>query len=142
IANWMEAVRVLLYFGIILSSVVAVLCLISGITVTMLDREVEYASLEAIGYGNGSIARIVLTEVFVQGVLAMIASVPLGIAIAYYLNVRMGATWFEIRTILEPRDFIAVLGVSFPSFFLAALPGLWHLFRLNMPEVVRKRIMG
>jgi putative ABC transport system permease protein len=118
---------------------VAVLFVVTSLTLTVLEREGEMATMEAIGFGRGILRRILFSEAIAQMALAVVLAMPIAWLLAVYLNDRMSAIWFEMQTYGRVRDFAAVL---LPALLLApagALPGLRHVLTLDIAETVRQK---
>lgn len=132
-----------LHLYALLSILVTILLLLANLNLNILeDREKEYAILLSLGYNKISIASIILTEVIVTGVLAIILSIPLSIIIAHILSYQVGKVAVVIDVYPCFADFAKLL---FPAFFLmftVVYFGVRYIFKINIPEVIRNRIMG
>ncbi len=107
-----------------------------------LEREMEFATLRALGYHRGKISRIVMAELVAQAASAVLLSMPLAALLAFFINYQQGKIYFLIPTVVRPAE---VLGASAWALLfapLAGLPGLRYLFKLNIAEVVRQKVMG
>lgn len=121
--------------------VTGVLFIFTGITLNILERETEYATLQALGFGRCNLAGMVLSEVMVQAVLALILSIPAGVLISLFLTGRMSDAWFAIHSHFTAAQFIWILVPAFLVMPLATVPGLRLIFRVNIAEAVRSRVM-
>ncbi len=121
--------------------ITAVLFIFTGITLNILERESEYATLQTLGFGRGKLVGMVLSEVMVQAVFALALSIPAGVLISLFLTGRMSAAWFAVNTHFTSGQFVWILVPAFFVMPLATLPGLRSIFRTNIAEAVRKRVM-
>ncbi len=135
-------VRTVVNVAIGISIFMAILFLISSLTINILERETEYATLGALGYSQPSVARIVLTEVMTEALCALVLSIPISILVSLYLNHEMARAWFQIDLYLNSNDFLTVMIPAFLATPLASIPGLKTVFSLNLPEVLRRRAFG
>ena len=92
-----------------ISLAVGALFLVSSLTLSSLDRQGEFATLRALGYGRDTSARSSAAEALAQTSVAAVLSIPLGLLIAWPLSQRIGAAWFHIGVNSEPLDFALVL---------------------------------
>ncbi|MCP4622685.1 MAG: ABC transporter permease, partial [bacterium] len=99
----------------------------------------EYAILKSIGYEKKSLAKIILSEAMVQGVLACILSIPAAIGISAYLNYRLGQAWFRVLNTYSLSDFSMVISAALILIPFSAYPGMKQVFGLNISEVNRYR---
>lgn len=135
----MAQARAVINVAIGISIFMAVLFLISSLTINILERETEYATLGALGYSRPSVSRIVLTEVMTESACALALSIPISVLTAYYLNLEMARAWFKIDLFLNSRDFLTVMVPAFLATPLASLPGLKTIFSLNLPQTLGVR---
>jgi len=133
--------------GVFLSSmgvsiVIATLFLLGIVLMNILEREMEFATLRAIGYNRRAITKIVLTELLAETVSAVLISLPLAVALALYINYEQGKIYFHIPTTVRAADLFQVSLWALLFIPVASLPGLRHLFRLNIAQVARMKVMG
>lgn len=121
--------------------ITGVLFIFTGITLNILERESEYATLQTLGFGRRNLAGMVLSEAMVQGLLALILSIPAGVLISRFLTGRMSAAWFAIDSHFTAAQFLWILAPAFLVMPLATIPGLRSIFRINIAEAVRRRVM-
>lgn len=135
----MVQLRSVINVAIGISIFMAVLFLVSSLTINILEREAEYATLGALGYTNLSISRIVLTEIMTESLCALVLSIPISILTAYYLNFEMARAWFRIDMFLYYKDFLTIMVPAFLATPIASLPGLKTIFSLNLPQTLGVR---
>jgi len=121
--------------------VTGVLFIFTGITLNILEREGEYATLQTLGFDRGNLSGMILSEVMVQALFALILSIPAGVLISLFLTGRMSEAWFAIDSHFTAAQFIWILVPAFLAMPLATIPGLRIIFRINIAEAVRKRVM-
>lgn len=117
----------------------AILFVLTSINLSILETEGEFAILKAIGYGPGSLARIVFTESTALAIGAALLSMPLGELISLYLNSQLGEAWFRVDHFLLPGEFAKVLVPALVAIPLGAYPGLRHVIGLDVSTVLRTR---
>lgn len=131
----------LITLAVIMGAAVALAIVVNTMSMNILERENEFATLMSLGYSRPPLAGMVLTEVFVMGVAALALAVPIAFGIAGYMNAELSQVWFKIDTYFKLKDFAMALFVPFLLLPLAAVPALRHVFRLNIALVVRRHVI-
>ncbi len=135
-------VAVILYSAAGVSIVIAALFLLASVLLNLLDREMEFATLRALGYNRRLVRRILLTELVGTAFSAVLLSMPLAVLLALFINDQQGKIYFPFPTVVRPHE---LLGMSLWAFLFIPLGGLFglrYLFKLNIAEVVRQKVMG
>ena len=120
---------------------IALLFLFGSVVMNLLEREMEYATLRALGYDAGRISRMVLTELLLEGTTAVLLSAPLAVLLALFINHQSSQIYFPIATVVKGTDLMRVSLWALVAIPLASLPALRHLFRMNIATVVRQKVM-
>ena len=123
----------------VISVFVALLFIFTSINLTITEREGEYATLKSLGYGRKPLARIILTEAFVQGVLAAVLCIPAAIGIARFLTYRMGQAWFQVENYLTSTSFIITIIPVLILIPVFAYPGIRAVFNLDISRALRTK---
>jgi putative ABC transport system permease protein len=131
----------IVYLCAAISILTGILFIFTGITLNILEREGEYATLQTLGFGRSHLVGIVLSEVMVQAIVALILSIPAAAVISVFLTGRMSDAWFNVA-----NNFTAdvVLWTVIPALLvmpLATVPGLRSIFRIDIAEAARKAVM-
>jgi ABC-type lipoprotein release transport system permease subunit len=120
----------------------AMLFLLTGITINIRDREGEYATLSSLGYSGKFLTRVILFETMIEGVLGLIVSVPLAFLFAKYLNYQLGKAMFQMDLYFGAKELLEVMVYAFAFLPIAALPGIRHILTLDIPMAVRRKSFG
>jgi putative ABC transport system permease protein len=131
----------LIWLAIVIGSVVALAIVINTMSMNILERDMEFATLMSLGYGRLPLSGMVLTEVLVMGIAALVIAAPVTVGIAGLMNAELSRVWFNIDTCLRLRDFVTALFVPFMLLPIGAAPALRHVFRLDIARAVRERII-
>jgi len=122
----------LVYLASGVSVFVAMLFIVMSVNVVISERQVEYATLKCLGYGRGRLSATILAQAFGEGGLAALVSIPLGLALAMYLNAQMSRAWYEVVNIIHPTDVAQILALAFVLIPVSSYPGLRMLDRLDI----------
>jgi putative ABC transport system permease protein len=121
---------------------VGTLFLVSSLALSLLDRQGEFATLRALGYGRTRIATILVTEALGQAVVAAALAIPTGLLLAWPLAARIGQAWFRIGVHPEPSNFSVVIASALALAVAAAVYATEQVLRLNIATTVRARFIG
>jgi putative ABC transport system permease protein len=122
--------------------ILAFFFVMSMLSVLLLEREPEYATLRTMGYGASHLARMVLTEVAVLAAAGLVASLATWVGVAYVLAELMAKAWFRIPVVLTSHDWSLVAGPIGVLLLCAAVPGIAGLLRIDLAASMRARSMG
>lgn len=135
----LEKATRLIMLAVILGAVVALAIVVNTMSMNILERKGEFATLMSLGYGRLPLAGMVLTEVIAMGSASLALAVPVAAGIAHYMNAELSRVWFQIDTCMTMRDLLVSLGIPFLLLPAAAVPALLHVFKLDVAQVVRER---
>jgi len=121
---------------------VGALFLVSSLALSYLDREGEFATLRALGYGPGHVTGVVASESLTQTLVAAALSIPAAILIAWPLAQRIGSAWFQISLAPVPGDFALAIGGAIGLAMLAIAHATRQIMRASIPAAVRSRLIG
>jgi putative ABC transport system permease protein len=121
---------------------VGALFLVSSLALSYLDREGEFATLRAVGYGRRKITGIVATESLSVTVAGAALAVPLALLIAWPLARRIGTAWFQITLVSRPGNFVLSIAIALVLAVLAVLWATRQVMRANIAATVRTRLIG
>ncbi len=128
---------VILYIGSLFSIVGAILFIFSNLSFSILSREGEYAMMRVLGYSHFKVNATILVEVFIIAIIAITLAPIFGYIIGYVLNDRLTQAWFKVETQPALKDFVLTLGPALLLTSLGALPAIYRIARIAIPEAVR-----
>jgi len=134
--------KTILFVSLMISLVISLLFLFTAVTVNILDRQREYATLQSIGLPDRSMIGAVPVEMGVEAAAALVLSVPISIALVTFLNHSFSALWPRVETYLTLRDFLTIMTPAVLILPLSAVPAIRFLLRMDLPEVLRSRAFG
>lgn len=140
--SYMLQMKKLSYIALFVSIFIGILFMLSSITMNIQERSGEYATLQTLGYFNREIGETVLTEILLEGIIAIFLSIPLSIIFSKYLNIKMTQAWIHLDMYLNTKDFLKVIFASLLFLPLAGIPGLTQLFRQKISITVRRKSFG
>ena len=126
----------------ILSIFVIVTLVFTLQTINILERESEYAVLGAIGYGNYSMTKMVLTEVIIISFLGIILSMPASEMIGRIIRNRFAENAF--LTLFPNRfpHYFSNMGAVFLLVIAVTIFSLRYIYKMQIARVIRNKILG
>jgi putative ABC transport system permease protein len=140
--NYLEIIWSIMETAVLISIVLAALFMLTGLSMAVLERESEYATLRTFGYSRGDVTKMIYAETAVEAVFAIIACLPLSLILATYLQHAMAKAWFKVDFHYPVADFWGVIGPAMLLLPLAALPPLYRLLRTSPALALRARNIG
>jgi len=126
----------------LLGILVVITLVITLQTINILEREQEYAVLEAIGYSRFAMAKMIFTEVFIISILAVIVSLPLSEVIGRIMRQRFAQNAFLT---LFPSRFPYYVNNIIPVLFLIGIVTLFslkYIYKMQIAKIIRNKILG
>ncbi|MFZ0547248.1 MAG: FtsX-like permease family protein [Candidatus Promineifilaceae bacterium] len=117
--------------------IMAFALLFNAMTVNVLERERELATMRSIGTGRMTIARQITLESVVLWLLALIPGLILGTLVAAEMGKAISAELFTMKITIAPANYILTsLGILL-TMIVAALPAVRRVNRLNLAEATK-----
>jgi putative ABC transport system permease protein len=128
----------------VLSGVIVVFCLIMAgaivfntMTVNVLERERETATMRTLGTSRASVALTLAAEGLTFSLLAILPGLALGTVAATYLihtwSSQFFTIWFHMRTI----TYVMIAAVIIVAALVSTIPSIWHCNRMNLAEATK-----
>lgn len=140
--QYLEIIWSIMEVAVRIAIVLAALFMLTGLSMAVLEREGEYATLRTFGYSRGDVTKMVYAEMAVEGILALVVCVPLSMLLGVYLQHAMAKAWFKVEFAYRLSDFVGIIGPALLLLPLAALPPLFRLLRTPPATALRARSIG
>ncbi len=127
------------FVGIIFlfAAILAFALLFNTMTVSVLERQREYATMRAIGASGGRITWLMTMESLILWALTVVPGLVLGWLVSYYAVGTFSSDLFVFYLKIEPRSYIlSALGIL-TVMLLSALPAIRHVNRLKLAEAIK-----
>jgi putative ABC transport system permease protein len=132
----------LIYVLLVISLAVGGLFLAASLALSFLDRQGEFATLRALGYGRRGLAIMLGTEAVGLSFAAAIVSLPASLVIATPLADAMGHAWFRVDLRPVATDFALAIPLALALSLLVAAHATRRVLRMNIATAVRARSIG
>jgi putative ABC transport system permease protein len=135
--NFVNAIMwVMLGFGILLALTVV----FTMITISLVERRREIATMRTLGEGRGRIAAIVTIENMALGIVGLIIGIPLGYAVTMYLMRLIQTDMFSFDLVFYNRTYLLTAGIMILVVLFSELPGILGLNRLDLAKVTKEQV--
>ena len=120
----------------------ALAAVLSVLAVFFLEREAEYATLRAMGYGASAIFRMVLTEILSLLFLGLVAAVFGWLALDAYLLHALSEALFPLPLSLRASDLLTIAAPTLVCLGTASLFAVRSIMRIDLRAVLTSRGIG
>jgi putative ABC transport system permease protein len=123
----MMAVAVLMAFAL----------LFNAMTVSVLERKREFATMRSIGSGTGRIAALLFTENLILWLVTLLPGLFLGHWMALQVGTSFSAELFTFNIVVSPATYVFTAAGILLTMLLATLPAIRQMNRLNLAEATK-----
>jgi putative ABC transport system permease protein len=117
--------------------IMAFALLFNAMTVNVLERERELATMRSIGTGAVAIGRLITLESAILWLLALIPGLLVGTFVAVEMGKALSVELFYLKITIAPANYILTsLGILL-TMVLAALPAVRRVNHLNLAEATK-----
>jgi putative ABC transport system permease protein len=138
--DWMEMMAL---FNVMSAFIVAFCMIMAGaivfntMTVNVLERERETATMRTLGAGGPLVALMLTAEGLTFSLLAILPGLALGTIAASYLiqtwSSEFFTMWFHMRTI----TYALIVAVIIVATLVSTIPSIWHANRMDLAEATK-----
>lgn len=111
--------------------------LFNAMTVNVLERRRELATMRSIGSGTGRIAALLLGEDLILWLLTLAPGLLLGHRMALQVGTAFSAELFTFRIAVAPSTYVLAAAGILLTMLLATLPAIRQVRRLNLAEATK-----
>ena len=141
--QYLEIIWSIIESAMLVSMILAALFMLTGLSMVILEREGEYATLRTYGFSMGDLSRMIYVEVAAEAVLAVAFSLPLSMLLGRYLQHEIARAWFDITFYyFRPHDLLAILLPCLMALPIAAIPPILQVSRVPPARALRARGIG
>ena len=126
---------VMLGFGAALSLAIV----FTTVTVSILERRREIATMRTLGEGKGRIAAMITIENIVLGLTGVIPGIPLGYYLAVFMMSLVQSDMMNFYLAIFPRTYLMTVGMVILIMLLSQLPGIRNVNRMDLARVIKEQ---
>jgi len=117
--------------------VLAFALLFNTMTVSVLERRREYATMRAIGAGGGRLAWLISMESLLLWALTLVPGLFLGWLVSYYAMTTFNSDLFVFYLTIRPMSYVISAVGILVVMFISSLPAIRQVNRLNLAEAIK-----
>lgn len=109
------------------------------VTVNILERRRELATMRTLGEGKTRIAAMITIENLLLGLAGLIPGILLGYGLALYFFRLMQTDMFSFDLVIFSRTYVLTAGLVILIMLISQLPGIRQVNRLNLAQVIKEQ---
>jgi putative ABC transport system permease protein len=117
--------------------VMAAAIVFNTMTVNVLERERETATMRTLGAGRASVGLMLVAEGLVFSLLAILPGLALGTIAASYLIHTWSSEFFTMWFHMYPTTYMMIVAVIIVATLVSTIPSIWHSNRMNLAEATK-----
>ena len=117
--------------------VMAAAIVFNTMTVNVLERERETATMRTLGAGRPSVGLMLVAEGLVFSLLAILPGLALGTVAASYLIHTWSSEFFTMWFHMYPTTYMMIAAVIIVAALVSTIPSIWHSNRMNLAEATK-----
>jgi putative ABC transport system permease protein len=106
-------------------------------TVNVLERERETATMRTLGAGRPSVVLMLATEGLTFSLLAILPGLALGTVAASYLIHTWSSDFFTMWFHMRTTTYAMIAVVIIVAALVSTIPSIWHSNRMNLAEATK-----
>ncbi|MGB2582594.1 MAG: FtsX-like permease family protein [Dehalococcoidia bacterium] len=126
---------IMLAFG----AALALAIVFTTVTVNILERRREIATMRTLGEGKRRITAMITIENLLLGMGGIIPGIPLGYALALLLFRLFQSDMMSYNLVIFPRSYLLAVGLIILIMVVSQIPGIRHINRLNLAQVTKEQ---
>lgn len=142
-ASWEELMGlyyVMMGLFLLFALIIAGAVIFNTMTVNVLERWREIATMRALGQSSGKLAGMITKENMLIGLLSLVPGLGLGYGATYYLfGIFTASADFYLPMYIAPTSYIIVTGLIFATALLSQIPAIRRVNRMDLAEATKVR---
>ncbi|MBA7626341.1 hypothetical protein ES703_33787 [subsurface metagenome] len=127
---------IMLGFG----AALALAIVFTTVTVNILERRREIATMRTLGESKTRIAAMATIENLLLGLAGLIPGIILGYALALYFFSLLQTDVFSFDLVIFSRTYVLTAGLVILIMLISQLPGIRQVNRLNLSQVIKEQV--
>lgn len=139
IANYMELMYVIVYVMLAFALLMAFTLTFNTITINILEREREIATIRTIGTESWKIGAMATTENLILGLLSIGPGIILGVMVGRYAMTLQQTEYMTLTLVVNTRSYIMVSVGIIVILLLCQIPSLRYVQRVELAQSTKER---
>jgi len=128
----------------VMAGVIVAFCMVMAgaivfntMTVNVLERERETATMRTLGAGRASVSLMLVAEGLIFSLLAILPGLALGTMAASYLIHTWSSEFFTMWFHMYPTTYVMIAAAIIVAALVSTVPSIWHSNRMNLAEATK-----
>jgi len=139
INEMMDFIRGMMWIMLGFGAALSLAIVFTTVTVSIMERRREIATMRTIGEGKGRITAMITIENLILGLVGVIPGIPLGYALSLLFFSIIQSDMMTFNPVIFPRTYAITVGLVILIMLLSQLPGIRTLNRLNLASVTKEQ---
>ncbi len=138
--EYLDTMNLSVYLYLIFGGILAFAVIYNGTTISIAERNREFASLRVMGFDKKDIFRLLSMENLLMALLAILLGIPLGIGMIHVVVQSFSSDMISLPLILVPKIFILTLIATIVFVIIAQLAAREKIYRMDFIDALKSRI--
>lgn len=139
VEEYMKLLYMIVYVMLTFALVMAFTLTFNTITINILEREKEIATMRTIGTESWKISAMTTLENVIFGLLSIIPGCILGVVVADYAMGLQNSEFFTMSLVVNPSSYILVAVGIIVILLICQIPSLQYVKRVKLAEATKER---
>jgi len=139
IDHYMNLMYIIVYVMLVFALVMAFTLTFNTITINILEREREIATIRTIGTESWKISAMTTLENVIFGLLAIVPGIILGLLVGNYAMSLQQTEYFSLSLSVDTSTYLLVSGGIIVILLLCQIPSLRYVKKVNLAESTKQR---
>jgi putative ABC transport system permease protein len=139
VVELMSFIRNMMWIMLGFGAALALAIVFTTVTVNILERRREIATMRTLGQGKGRIVSMITLENLLLGLVGIIPGIPLGYLLAIYLFRLFQADIMTFYLVVYPATYLWTIALIIVILLVSQIPSIRHINRLDLARVIKEQ---
>ncbi len=139
VEGYMNLLYIIVYVMLVFALVMAFTLTFNTITINILEREKEIATIRTIGTESWKISAMTTVENVIFGLLSIVPGSIIGVLLARYAMSLQNTDYFTMSLVVNPSSYILVAVGIIAILLICQVPSLQYVKRVQLAEATKER---
>ena len=136
----MGFMRGMMYVMLAFGAVMALAIVFTVVTINVLERSREIATMRTLGESKGTIGLMITVENLLLGLAGLIPGILLGYVITFLMFKLIETDVMTLTLVIYPRTYALTAGIVILIMLVSQLPGIRQVNRLDLPKMIKEQV--
>ncbi len=140
VARLFNLIKTLMWVMLAFGAALALTILFTLVTLSIIERRRELASMRTMGESKGNIAKMLTIENIWLGILGLVPGLLLGYGLAVYFFSIFQTDMFSFSMVIMWRTYVLITTLMIIIVLIAQIPGILNVNRLDLARVIKEQV--